>query len=75
MKQKIKFEFEVEASRHDYYVDAVRVGCRRCVFYSICSAIENMQEKFPYSLVRTSELPCRQGVQAGAREYYKFSSK
>ena len=75
MKQKIKFEIEVEASRFDYYLDASSAGCRRCVFYSICSAIQNMQEKFPISMIRTSELPCRQGIQAGARKYFKFSSK
>ena len=75
MKQKIKFEIELEASRFDFYLDASRVGCRRCVFYSICSAIQKTQENFPYSFIRTSELPCRQDVEQGARKYFKFSSK
>lgn len=75
MKQKIKFELEVEVSRHDYYLDPNQSGCRRCVLYSVCSAIQNMQGKFPYSFIRLSSLPCHEGVTSGDREYFKFSSK
>lgn len=75
MKQKVKFEIEVDVTRLNYYLDASRSGCRRCVLYSVCSAIQNMQERFPYSFIRLSTLPCHEGVTTSDREYFKFSSK
>lgn len=75
MKQKFTITLEVEARRHDFYPDAHRVACRRCVLYTICTAVTNMQDKFPYSFVEISEKPCRQNVQAPDRKYIKFSSR
>lgn len=72
MKTKVTFEIELEATRHEFYIDPDVARCRRCVFYTVCSAIQNLNERFPYSLVRVSELPCRQSVPAGERKYFKF---
>lgn len=75
MKQTFKIEITAEVSRHDYYPDASRAGCRRCALYSVCYAIQHTQEQFPYSFVRISELPCHQHVASNDRKYMKFSSK
>ena len=63
---------KANVSRHDYYPDANRAGCRRCVFYTICTAISNLAEKFPYSFTELSEKPCRQNVESPDRKHIKF---
>lgn len=75
MKQTFKIEITAEVSRHDFYPDASRAGCRRCALYAVCAAVQNMQEQFPYSFVRISELPCHQHVENYDRKYMKFRSK
>lgn len=75
MTKEIVIKLQVEVSEHDFYTDPNRAACRRCVFYSVCSAIQTMHENFPYSFVKISELPCRQQVPAGERRFYKFNSK
>lgn len=75
MKQTFTITIEAEVDRHDYYPDTHRTGCRKCVFYTICVAISNMQDKFPYSFMELSQKPCRQNVQAPDRKYMKFKSK
>lgn len=72
MKQKITIEIVAEVTRHDYYPDANRVGCRRCVFYTVCNALSNLKEHFPYSFDVPSDTPCRQGVLHPDRKYFKF---
>lgn len=75
MKQKFTITIEANVSRQDYYPDANRVGCRRCAFYTICTAVSNMQDKFPYSFTELSQKPCRQNVEAPDRKHIKFSNK
>lgn len=75
MKQKFTFEIEVEAVRHDYYTDAARTGCRRCVFYVICSCIDHLKERFPADVISVSDYPCRQHVESPDRQYIKFLSQ
>lgn len=75
MKQKFTIEIMAEVSRHDFYPDAARSGCRRCALYAICAAVQHMLEQFPYSLVKLSDLPCHQNVDKTERKYLKFNSK
>lgn len=72
MQQKITIEIVAEVTRHDYYPDTNDEGCRRCVFYEVCSAITRLNERFPYSFDISSDFPCRQGVKHPNRKYYKF---
>lgn len=75
MKQTFKIEITAEVSRHDFYPDGAGAGCRRCALYAVCSAIQHMQEKFPYSFVRIRDLPCHQNVENHDRKYMKFTGK
>lgn len=72
MKQKITIEIVAEVTRHDYYPDTSKAGCRRCVFYTVCNALSNLKEHFPYSFDVPSNTPCRQGVPHPDRKYFKF---
>lgn len=72
MKQKITFEIVANVTRHDYYPYANGEGCSRCVLNTICTAINNLHERFPYSFDVSSSFPCRQGVEQPDRKYFKF---
>ena len=72
MKQKITIEIEANVTRHDYYPYANGEGCHRCVLYTLCVAINNLNEHFPHSFNVSSSFPCRQGVQSPDRKYFKF---
>lgn len=72
MKQKITIEIEANVTRHDYYPYANGTGCRRCVFWAVCSALTNLKDHFPWSFDVSSDTPCRQGVKHPDRKYFKF---
>lgn len=72
MKQKITIEIVANVTRHDYYPDPNHVGCQRCIFYTVCTALSNLKGQFPWSFKVPTDYPCRQDVQRPNRKYFKF---
>lgn len=72
MKQKITIEIEANVTRHDYYQQGGNVSCHRCVLHTLCVALNDLNERFPYSFNLSSSFPCRQNVQHPDRKYFKF---